>query len=164
MRVANMAPSEAFACEGGGYVGVQAATLQQWRSLCSVLKLDDLAADPRFETIAGRVAARDQISARLQDVFKTKPMRWWQLKLGAAGVPCARIMRFEELIHHPQVTENHYIELARTKDYGDVYATGLPWAFDRTPASILPTADAGEHTGEILDELAAAEAPVGAAR
>ena len=56
-------------------------------------------------------------------------------------MPCARIMRFEELINHPQVTQNHYIEPAETEHWGKVYATGLPWTFSRTPASVLPTAD-----------------------
>jgi crotonobetainyl-CoA:carnitine CoA-transferase CaiB-like acyl-CoA transferase len=162
--IANVAPSEAFLCEAGSYVGVQAATEAQWRSLCAVLKLGDLAADETLLTIAGRVAARERISARLAEVFKTKPARWWQLQLGRAGVPCARIMSFEELIHHPQVTENHYIEPARTQAYGDVYAAGLPWSFQRTPASILPTSEAGEHTGEILDELASVELPVASPR
>ena len=162
--VANVAPSEAFLCEAGSYVGVQATTEAQWRSLCAVLKLDDLAADPSLLTIPGRVAARERISARLAAVFKTKPARWWQLQLGRASVPCARIMTFEELIHHPQVAENHYIELAHTKGYGDVYAAGLPWTFDRTPGSILPTAEPGEHTGEILDELLSIDLPVTAQR
>jgi crotonobetainyl-CoA:carnitine CoA-transferase CaiB-like acyl-CoA transferase len=162
--VANVAPSEAFLCEAGAYLGVQATTETQWRALCDVLKLDDLAADESLLTIPGRVAARERISERLAAVFKTKPARWWQLRLGRAGVPCARIMSFEELIHHPQVTENHYIELARTKAYGDVYAAGLPWSFERTPASIIPTAEAGEHTGEILDELAQIDQPVAAPR
>jgi crotonobetainyl-CoA:carnitine CoA-transferase CaiB-like acyl-CoA transferase len=75
------------------------------------------------------------------------------MKLGQASVPCARIMRFEELMHHPQVTQNHYIEPAETKHWGKVYATGLPWTFSRTPATVLPTSDGGEQTGEILDEL-----------
>jgi crotonobetainyl-CoA:carnitine CoA-transferase CaiB-like acyl-CoA transferase len=162
--IANVAPSEAFLCEAGSFVGVQATTETQWRSLCAVLKLDDLAADASLLTIPGRVAARERISARLAEIFKTKPARWWQLKLGRASVACARIMTFEELIHHPQVTENHYIELAKTEAYGDVYAAGLPWTFERTPASILPTAEAGAHTGEILDELAAIDLPVGVKR
>jgi crotonobetainyl-CoA:carnitine CoA-transferase CaiB-like acyl-CoA transferase len=156
-----VAPSEAFACEEPNtHVGVQAATLKQWQSLCSVLGLNDLAEDRRFSTIAGRVAAREEISARLQAVFQTKPARWWQLSLGKAGVPCARIMRFEELLNHPQVWQNHYIEPAKTEAWGEVYATGLPWTFSRTPASVLPTAQAGEHTGEILDEIAAREPAV----
>jgi crotonobetainyl-CoA:carnitine CoA-transferase CaiB-like acyl-CoA transferase len=148
-----VAPSEAFRCEDGTHIGVQAATAQQWRSLCEALGLGELAADPRFATIAGRVAGREEVAARLASVFATKPARWWQLRLGRAGVPCARVMRFDELVHHPQVTENHYIEPVETEAYGTVYATGLPWAFSRTPASILPTARAGQHTGEILDEL-----------
>jgi crotonobetainyl-CoA:carnitine CoA-transferase CaiB-like acyl-CoA transferase len=162
--IANVAPSEAFLCQAGAYLGVQAATAAQWRALCSVLKLEDLAADASLLTIPGRVAARERISARLAEVFQTKPARWWQLQLGRAGVPCARIMTFEELIHHPQVTENHYIELAQTRAYGDVYAAGLPWTFDRTPGSILPTAEPGEHTGEILDELLSIDQPVTAQR
>ena len=91
--------------------------------------------------------------------LKKKPARWWQLSLGKASVPCSRIMRFEELINHPQVTQNHYIEPAETEHWGKVWATGLPWTFSRTPASVLPTRMAGEDTGDILDEVAGIELP-----
>lgn len=150
-------PSEAFRTEDGTFLGVQATTLSQWRSLCDVLHLESLACDARFWTLEGRARGREEISKRLQAVFSTKPARWWRLQLAKAGVPCARVMRFEELIHHPQVTANRYIEPIDTESYGRVYATGLPWAFSRTPASILPTAPAGKHTIEILDELALVE-------
>jgi crotonobetainyl-CoA:carnitine CoA-transferase CaiB-like acyl-CoA transferase len=154
-------PSGAFRTEDGTYMGLQATTRKQWDALCEVLGLADLAEDARFKTIEGRVAAREEINARLTTVLATKPARWWQMKLGQAGVPCSRIMRFEELINHPQVTLNHYIEGVETEHWGKVYAAGLPWTFSRTPASILPTADAGEHTGEILDEIASRQ-PVSA--
>jgi crotonobetainyl-CoA:carnitine CoA-transferase CaiB-like acyl-CoA transferase len=157
----SIAPSEAFETEDGTWLGVHAATEKQWQGLCGVLGLSDLAAEERLSTIAGRVAAREEISARLAAALKKKPARWWQMLLGRAGVPCARIMRFEELINHPQVLQNHYIENVHTQHWGDVYATGLPWTFSRTPATVLPTAMAGEHTGDILDELAARE-PVAA--
>ncbi len=150
-------PSEAFRTEDGTFLGVQATTLSQWRSLCDVLRLESLACDARFSTLEGRVLGREEISGHLRSVFATKPARWWRLQLAKAGVPCARVMRFEELIHHPQVTVNRYIEPIDTESYGRVYATGLPWAFSRTPASILPTAPAGKHTIEILDELALVE-------
>ena len=157
----SVAPSEAFETQDGTWIGVQAATEAQWQGLCSVLKLEDLAQDASLSTIAGRVAAREMVSARLAKAFKAKPARWWQMLLGRAQVPCARIMRFEELINHPQVLQNHYIENVSTEHWGEVYATGLPWTFSRTPASVLPTAMAGEHTGDILDELAAREpAPI----
>lgn len=150
---ASIVPSGAFETEDGTWMGLQAMTLKQWQSLCQVLKLDDLAANETYNTLAGRVAGREQIDARLAKVLKTKPARWWQMKLGKAGVPCARVMRFEELINHPQVIQNHYMENVPTEHWGNVYATGLPWTFSRTPATVLPTAMAGEHTGEILDEI-----------
>lgn len=151
----SVVPSEAFRTEDGTFLGLQAVTFTQWQALCRVLQLDNLWCDPRFATIAGRVRGREEIQLSLQQVLETKPARWWQLQLGKAGVPCARIMRFEELIHHPQVTANRYVEAVETENYGTVYATGLPWAFSRTPASILPAAPAGQHTTEILDELEA---------
>ena len=157
-EAASVVPSGAYRCEDGVHVGVQASTQDQWLSLCRVLGLEDLAADPSLGTIAGRVTAREAIDGRLRPAFEAKPARWWQLQLGRASVPCARIMRFEELIHHPQVVENRYIEPVETETYGTVYATGLPWAFSRTPASILPTAAAGRHTIDILDELDAQDA------
>ena len=152
-QTTTVVPSGAFLTEDGMYVGVSAITARQWQSLCAVLGLDDLAADERYQTIAGRVAGREEINAALTEALKQKPARWWNLALGKAGVPCSRVMRFEELIYHPQVTLNHYIEPAHTEHWGDVYAAGLPWTFSRTPASILPTSDAGEQTGEILDQL-----------
>jgi len=156
-------PSGAFETEDGTWLGVQAMTQQQWQSLCGVLGLGDLAADQRLSTLAGRVAAREEIDARLAAALKKKPARWWQLSFGKASVPCARIMRFEELMNHPQVTQNHYIEPAETEHFGKVWATGLPWTFSRTPATVLPTRMAGEDTGDILDELASVELPAPAA-
>ena len=80
---------------------LQAMTLPQWQGLCSVLGLTDLAENEAYNTIAGRVAAREAINDALAATLKTKPSRWWQLKLGQASVPCARIMRFEELMQSP---------------------------------------------------------------
>jgi hypothetical protein len=57
------------------------------------------------------------------------------------------------------VTLNHYIEPVTTEHWGEVRATGLPWTFSRTPASVLPTRMAGEDTGDILDEIAGIELP-----
>ena len=159
----SIVPSEAFRTEDGTYLGVQATTSAQWQSLCHVLGLESLACDPRFATPEGRICGREEITQHLQPVLATKPARWWQLQFGKAGVPSARIMRFEELINHPQVTANRYIEPVETETYGTVHATGVPWAFSRTPASILPTAPAGKHTIEILDELAAAHSGSGVA-
>lgn len=154
---AAIVPSRAYRSEDGTYVGIQATTGAQWSSLCALLGLTKLAADKRLLRMDGRVRARVEIDTAIEQVIATRPARWWQLKLGEGQVPCARIMRFEELAHHPQVTANRYIEAVDTDAYGTVYATGLPWSFSRTPATIRPTAEAGKHTAEILDELDAAE-------
>ncbi len=43
-----IAPSEAFLCEEGVYLGIEARTEQQWRNLCDALGLQRPPGDPRF--------------------------------------------------------------------------------------------------------------------
>jgi crotonobetainyl-CoA:carnitine CoA-transferase CaiB-like acyl-CoA transferase len=74
---AAIVPSGAFETEDGTWLGVQAMTAQQWQSLCGVLGLTDLATDEGLSTLAGRVAAREVIDARLAAALKRKPARWW---------------------------------------------------------------------------------------
>jgi crotonobetainyl-CoA:carnitine CoA-transferase CaiB-like acyl-CoA transferase len=59
----------------------------QWASLVRALKLDDLAADPSLARNPGRLAARERIVNRVEDVVKTKPAADWVATLGKAGVP-----------------------------------------------------------------------------
>jgi crotonobetainyl-CoA:carnitine CoA-transferase CaiB-like acyl-CoA transferase len=62
-------------------------------------------------------------------------------------------MRFEELRHHPQVTENGYIQEVETSAWGTVSTGGPPWRFSKTPARWTGTPMPGEHTADILAEV-----------
>jgi crotonobetainyl-CoA:carnitine CoA-transferase CaiB-like acyl-CoA transferase len=148
------APDEAFMCEDSLYIGISIARQHEWKTLCLVIDRADLVSDPRFAANTDRVRYRDELSAILQAIFITKPQYHWMMQLTRAGIPCGYPMRFEQLRYHPQVTENSYIIETDTSAWGRVYTGGPPWHFSRTPATWSGTPLPGEHTGEILDELA----------
>ena len=71
-------------------------------------------------------------------MLKTRQARWWQLKLNKAGVPNGKLMRFPELMYHPQTRDNGYMVEQDTAHWGRFFSGGLPWQFSRTPAIFDP--------------------------
>ncbi|HET9423756.1 MAG TPA: CoA transferase [Gemmatimonadaceae bacterium] len=59
----------------------------QWASCVRVLGLDDLAGDASLARNPGRLAARERIVSRIEEVMRTKPAGYWMERLRAAGVP-----------------------------------------------------------------------------
>lgn len=148
------APDEAFLCEDSRYLGISVTNECDWQALCQRIGREELITDARFATNVDRVRNRDGLTAALEPIFRAKPQYHWMQQLTRAGVPCGYPMRFEELRYHPQVTENGYIIDTDTSAWGHVYTGGPPWHFSRTPAQWRGTPLPGEHTGDILDEVA----------
>ena len=111
-----------------------------------------------------RVENRSALVTLLEDHFKTKPTRWWSLRLTQAGVPNTRVDRtvnFQALRTDPQVTRNQHIVDMETPHWGTLSVDGLPWKFEKAPAGpIRPGGLQGEQTEEVLREFGiAAETP-----
>lgn len=159
------APDQAFRCRDDRWLGVSATSEDEWRRLAAALEaseaegLPPLAHDSRFATNRDRVRRRDELAALLEDAFAQFPRDYWMLRLDAARVPCGFPLTWDVLRDHAQVLENAYIREVETSGWGRVRTGGPPWTLEQTPARWFGTAMPGEHTGEILDELASRAAP-----
>ncbi|TDE49756.1 CoA transferase [Nonomuraea mesophila] len=89
-RHPSIVPYEVFQAADRPLV-IAAGNDRQFQALCAVLDRPDLAADPRYATNAGRVAARDGLVAALDDALRERPADEWFELLTAAGVPCGPI-------------------------------------------------------------------------
>lgn len=147
-----IAPSEAFLCEEGIYLGIEARDEKQWLALCSALSLEKLIDDPRFATNALRLQNREALRDLIAEVVIKRQPRWWQLRLNKAGVPNGKFTRFDELVNLPQARENGYVRELETPEWGHLYTGGLAWQFSRTPAHLEITHALGEDTADIFDE------------
>lgn len=152
---ATTAPHQAFRCSDGRWLAVAVERDEQWPRLCTALDVADLAADVGLATNAGRLARRDEVAARLAAVMATRPAAWWAICCNRQDVPHGRVLDFDELRHHPQVTANQHLVEVNTERYGTLVLDGVPWKFGATPARTpVPGGVAGAHTEAVLDELA----------
>ena len=137
-----------------GYISVAVQTDRQWASLARALERPEWLEDPRFLTAAGR---QEHIDARLeltQEVLCSRTTAEWLLRLDAADVPCAPVLRRRDVISHPQIEANETVVEFDHPTAGRLRQARPAARFSTTPAGIRTGGPLlGEHTAEILDSL-----------
>lgn len=97
----NLTPYEVYEAADGHFV-IAAGNDGQFRALCRVIGLDEIADDTRFSTNKARLAHRAELTTRLAEAFKA----WSKLSLfkalTEAGVPAGPINSVEEALADPQ--------------------------------------------------------------
>ena len=88
-------PYEPLPCADGELI-VTAGNDGQFRRLCEVLGLPELADDPRFRRNEDRTAHRDELRPLLVDRLRTRPKLDWFREIIAAGVPCGPINTIDQ--------------------------------------------------------------------
>lgn len=124
-----------------------------WSKLLPYLGQFDDFSDPRFATNMNRVAHREELCGRLQDLFSTRPAAFWLEGLEATGVPCSPIHRMEDALEDPQVVHNRSVVELEHPRFGSYKVPNNPIRFQHAatgPRGYAP--GLGEHTEEILSE------------
>ena len=151
-RHPSLAPYETFeAADGHVIVGVGSEPL--WRSFCAVLGRSDLAADPRFETNARRVASYDALRSVLAPLLHARTVDEWMSALTEAGIPCGRVRTVAEALDNPQVAARGLLLEVDHPSIGFGKYVGSPIHLDDAGrGSTRPPPLLGEHTDEVLRE------------
>ncbi|MCW3474043.1 CaiB/BaiF CoA transferase family protein [Limobrevibacterium gyesilva] len=145
--VQEIVPYQAYAATDG-YIMVAAGNDGLFRRLCGALHRPDLAADPRFETNAGRVAHRPELIGQLAQEFARDGVAAWVAKLEAVGVPSGPVQTLDQVVGHPQTEA---MGMLQTGPEGGLRTMGLPLSFDgvRPPYERMAPA-LGAHNAEVL--------------
>jgi crotonobetainyl-CoA:carnitine CoA-transferase CaiB-like acyl-CoA transferase len=137
-----------------GFITAGAVSDGEWEGLARAVGHPEWLDDERFRTAAGRLAHMEDRLQLLAEVLRTRGSAEWLERFDAAQVPCAPVLRREDLSKHPQVRANALIVESVHPHAGPMREARPPVRFDRTPAEIRRPAPAlGEHTDEILAEL-----------
>lgn len=141
----NLAPYAVFDC-ADGWIILATGNDAQYRRLCGILALDDMAEAPAYLTNADRIANRVELTRRITAATKT----WSKADLldacEAQGVPAGPINDLAEVFADPQV-------LARNLQIAPEGIAGVrsPMTFsDAELALDRPAPKLGEHQAEIL--------------
>jgi crotonobetainyl-CoA:carnitine CoA-transferase CaiB-like acyl-CoA transferase len=140
-----------------GWAAFMTLSDAEFAGLCRALNLDELQADPMFQTLTSRQRNRQAYSDRLSEVLlKTKSMTvdTFLAKLDAEQVPAASVKRLEDLHNDPQLIAN---EVFRERDHpvAGKMREARPAArfLNATLESASAAPSIGEHTEAILREL-----------
>ena len=134
---------------------ITAANDGQFRKLCEVLGIPEVAQDVRFAQNADRTAHREQLRPLLLERLATRGADEWFELLVAAGVPCGPINTIDGGF---AMAERFGLEPVVTVGEGDraVPTTRHPIRLSRTPAvHELPPPDLDEHGAQLREWLVA---------
>ena len=135
-----------------GWLGVTTVTPSQWRSLCSLLSLDELGAEPRYQMSINRLEDADRIDAALRPRLLERTAREWVEAGQAARVPLALAPTPADLFDLEQFRDRDAWVEAEHPDQERFLAAGTPFRLHRTPAATGGQAPRlGEHNVAAAD-------------
>lgn len=152
------APYQAFRCRDG-YFGMAAGNNALWKSVCAVVGREAWYADPRFVDTSSRARNQDTLREMLEAIFLTQDAAHWLARFREAGVPCAPINAYSQVLDDAQVAHMGWVQPVELPNGVRTRTFGMPVRFDGRTSAIRQRPPAlGEHNDEILAPLRAGRA------
>ena len=159
-QAVNTAPRNIYLCTDGKYVALSASVQAMFERLARAIGRDDLLDDPRFANNESRVRNSDALNEILAEYFSQATLEEHLAVMDTEAVTVAPVLSAGDLVEHPYAEGRGLFEWV---DDDDVANCPLPTAIPRlsqTPGRLRRQApELGEHTAEILSEIAAAKEP-----
>jgi crotonobetainyl-CoA:carnitine CoA-transferase CaiB-like acyl-CoA transferase len=148
------APANVFATKDG-HVYIHAGTDSLFPRLCAAIDRRDVAADTRFGSVAGRLAAVAELEAAIDAWTRHRSTGEVLAALRDAGIPAGAVARVSDAIENDQLVAREMLVRIDHPILGELVVTGLPIKLGRTPGSIrkappLPGEDNERVYGELL--------------
>ena len=146
-------PYQAFQAQDD-WVVVAAFTPRMWQGVCRAIERPQWAEDERFADSGRRAANRATLIPLLAEVFLTRTVEDWVVRLSAQGVPCTSVNSIDKVVADPQVAAREMIAEVEHPTIGRLRMAGLPIKLSANPGSVnTPPPLLGEHSRQVLAGL-----------
>ncbi len=147
-------PTGVFQASDGPFYLVCGGTPTFRRLFRDALGMPEIADDPAFASVPGRIAARDRIFAILEQAFASDTRERWLARLRAASVPAGAVRTIPEALRSDETHSRGIVTEIPHPTAGLIPNIGLPIHLSDTPV-VSPVAAPlhGEHTKAVLEEL-----------
>jgi len=151
-RHPSITPFQAFRASDGPLV-VAAGNDVLWKTLCEVLEVPHLIADPRLATNKLRTENHLFLEGALTAALGRRTVAEWLVKLEAAGVPAAPIQNIAEVMDDPQLQARDMWHTLTDRDGLKLTTPGAPLNLDGAKPTLGDTwPRLGEHQDEVLKD------------
>ena len=150
---ASLVPYQVFAVKDGEIV-IAVGNDTQWQRFCEAIKRPDLATDPKWEKVTGRITGRSELIPQLAKTMLEKGMNEWITALEQYDVPCGPINNYQQVFADPQVIHRG-LKVDTPYDDGSIISTiASPLRLQSTPPEYKrPPPKLGDSNFEILNQL-----------
>jgi crotonobetainyl-CoA:carnitine CoA-transferase CaiB-like acyl-CoA transferase len=145
---ASLVPYQVFTVADGEIV-VAVGNDGQWQQYCAAIERPDLAADPRWTKVTGRITGRQDLVPQLARTMLDRGREEWLARLEERGVPCGPINNYAQVFEDPQVLHRQ-LRVDLQREGGGTVATiasplrlqGTPPVYNRAPPALGDSNDA----------------------
>jgi crotonobetainyl-CoA:carnitine CoA-transferase CaiB-like acyl-CoA transferase len=146
-----------------GFICVIVYNDKQWNSFFEATGRDDLCADPRFSTFAGRAVNIDTVYAELARIFLTKTTAEWTELLDQADVPVMPMHDLESILQDPHLVATDFFPVVDHPTEGRIRNMKVSATWSETtaePTRLAPRLN--QHGAEILHEAGYSKSEIAA--
>jgi crotonobetainyl-CoA:carnitine CoA-transferase CaiB-like acyl-CoA transferase len=137
-----------------GYITCGTISDSEWEGFCRATGDSTLAQDARFATPGARYTHATARINKMQEYIGQHTTAEWLVRLDAADVPCAPILRRGDIVNNEQVVAREIIAEFDQPEVGRVRQPKPAARFEINTAAIGgPAPRVGEHSREVLREL-----------
>jgi crotonobetainyl-CoA:carnitine CoA-transferase CaiB-like acyl-CoA transferase len=155
------APYQAYRSKDG-YVTVGASGEKLWRNFCTmVCDKSEWMTDPRFSSLALRLAHVDELEKEIEKVLGTQTTAHWVERMDAAHVPGGPVYGYEQTLNDPHVRARQMVVDIEHPKIGTMKTLGLPIKSTGELTAIRRAAPwLGQHSEEVLRGMGYGDAEV----
>jgi len=125
------------------------------RRFLGAVGLEPLLEEPRFADNASRVTHRKALNALIDEATSRATVEHWIDVINRAGCPCGRVLALDEVFTDPQVLAQEMVIEWPREGQIPIRMTGFPVKLSPTPCALRrPPPQLGEHTGELIGDIA----------
>ena len=162
-RVGNGSFAGGFAntlrCAPGGsndyvYLMIPPDNPPMFEIVARVIGREDLLSDARFSTPAARFEHREALREILEAWTSQRDKRTVMAALAGAGAVCGAVLDTGEVLEDPHLLSRGMVQEVEHPTRGRYAMIGCPVRLSESPVTIQPAPLHGEHTAEVLQQLA----------
>ncbi|MFZ9116093.1 MAG: CaiB/BaiF CoA transferase family protein, partial [Burkholderiaceae bacterium] len=143
------APYKAFKASDDYFV-IAAGNDKLWQTVCELVGLPELAEAPDFKTQLDRARNQTKMNTYLDPVFVQKSASEWLVLFDKAGVPCAPINNYADILSDPHVKAMQWVQPIDLPNGATTQTVAFPMRLEGVDLlQVKAPPQLGEHNDEV---------------